>query len=183
MKIVHGKRNVGFGILLTWCVYIAFALLTDWNDYGLEAKPAHHLRWTIIRFSTFSIWLLVAALLLRYRKHPVNWRSFLSSFLVTGIIAILISPSLVTRSANEAAIAGTIFFHALVSGLLCITVGKPKIAGLLSLLLFAAQFFLDASAHISSGVFRLTWNLKSNYLLQSAPFDSHGSLRPAEFHR
>jgi len=156
MKIIHSKRNVCLGILLTWCVYVAFALLTDWTDYGLEAKPQHHLRWTIIRLSTFSIWLFVAALLLRYRKHPLNWRSFLFSFLVTGIIAIVISPSLVTRSANEAAIAGTIVFYALVSGFLCITVRKPTIAAPLSLLLFAAQFFLDAIAHISSGVFRLT---------------------------
>jgi hypothetical protein len=156
MNISQSQRNVGLGILLTWCVYIGFALLTDWNDYGLEAKPEHHLRWTIIRLSTFSIWLFLAALLLRYRKHPVNWRSFLFSSLVTGIIAILISPSLVARSANEAAIAGTIVFYALVSGLLCITVGKAKIAALLGLLLFAAQFFLDAIAHIFSGVFRLT---------------------------
>ena len=156
MKIIHSKRNVCLGILLTWCVYVAFALLTDWTDYGLEAKPQHHLRWTIIRLSTFSIWLFVAALLLRYRKNRVNWRSFLFSFIVTGIIAILISPSLVTRYANEAAIAGTIVFYALVSGLLCITVRKPTIAAPLSLLLFAAQFFLDAIAHISSGVFRLT---------------------------
>ena len=156
MKIIHSKRNVGLGILLTWCVYIAFALLTDWNDYGLAAKPEHHLRWIIIRLSTFSFWVLVAALLLRYRRHPVNWRSFLFPFLVTGIIAIVISPSLVLSSANEAVVAGAIAFYALVSGLLCITVRKPTIAAPLSLLLFAAQFFLDAIAHISSGVFRLT---------------------------
>ena len=156
MKIIHSQRNVGLGILLTWCVYIAFALLTDWNDYGLEANPGHHLRWTIIRLSTFSIWLFWAALLLRYRKHPVNWRSFSFSFLVTGIIAFVISPSLVTRSANDVAIAGSIVFYALVSGLLCITVRKPTIAAVLGLVLFAAQFFVDAIAHISSGVFRLT---------------------------
>ena len=156
MKIIHSKSHVGLGILLTWCVYVAFALLTDWTDYGLEAKPQHHLRWTIIRLSTFSLWIFVAALLLRYRKHPLNWRSFLFSFIVTGIIAILISPSLVTRYANEVVIAGTIVFYALVSGSLCITVRKPAIAALLGLLLFAAQFFLNAIAHISSGVFRLT---------------------------
>ena len=156
MKIIHSKRNVGLGILLTWCVYIGFALLTDWNDYGMDANPQHHLRWTIIRLSTFSFWLFLAALLLRYRRHPVNWRSFLFSFLVTGIIAIVISPSLVLSSANEAVIAGTIVFYALVSGSLCITARKPTIAAPLGLLLFAAQFFLDAIAHISSGVFRLT---------------------------
>jgi hypothetical protein len=68
----------------------------------------------------------------------------------------VISPSLVLSSANEAAIAGTIVFYALVSGFLCITVRKPTIAAVLGLLLFAGQFFADAIAHISSGVFRLT---------------------------
>jgi hypothetical protein len=154
MEIIHNQRNVGLGILLTWCVYIAFALLTDWNDYGLAAKPEGHLRWTIIRLSTVSIWLFAAALLLRYRKHPVNWRSFSYSFLVTAVIAIVISPSLVSRSANDAAIAGTIVFYALVSGFLCVTVRKPTIAAILGLLLFTAQFFVDATAHILSGVFR-----------------------------
>jgi hypothetical protein len=96
----------------------------------------------------------VAALLLQYRKHPVNWRSFSYSFLVTGVIAIVISPSLVSRSANDAAIAGTIVFYALVSGFLCVTVRKPTIAAVLGLLLFIAQFFVDATAHIFSGVFR-----------------------------
>ena len=154
MEIIHSKRNAGLGILLTWCVYIAFALLTDWKDYGLIARPEGYLRWTIARLSTVSIWLFVAALLLRYRKHPVNWRSFSYSFLVTGVIAIVISPSLVSRSANDAVIAGTIVFYALVSGFLCVTVRKPTIAAVLGLLLFIAQFFIDATAHIFSGVFR-----------------------------
>jgi hypothetical protein len=145
---------VGLGILLTWCVYIAFAILTDWKDYGMAARPEHLLRYTIIRLSTFSIWLFVAALLLRYRKHPVNWRSFLISFFVTGVIAIVISPSLVLKSANEVAIAGTILFYALVSGFTCVTVRKSTIAAILGLLLFAGQFFVDAVAHIFSGVFR-----------------------------
>jgi hypothetical protein len=154
MEIIHSQRNAGLGILLTWFVYIAFALLTDCKDYQLIARPESYLRWTITRLSTVSIWLFVAALLLRYRKHPVNWRSFSYSFVATGVIAIVISPSLVSRSANDAAIAGTIIFFALVSGFLCVTVRKPKIAAVLGLFLFAAQFFVDATAHIFSGVFR-----------------------------
>ena len=154
MEIINRQRNAGLGILLTWCVYIAFALLTDWKDYGLVAQPEGYLRWTITRLSTLSIWLFVAALVLRYRKHPVNWRSFSYSFLATGVIAIVISPSLVSRSVNDAAVAGTIVFYALVSGFLCITVRKQIIAAILGLLLFTAQFFIDAIAHIFSGVFR-----------------------------
>ena len=154
MEIINSQRNAGLAILLTWCVYIAFALLTDWKDYELIAKPEGYLRWTIIRLSTVSIWLFVAALLLRYRKYPVNWRSFSYSFVATGIIAIVFSSSLVTKSANDTVIAGTIFFYALVSGFLCVTVRKPTIAAVLGLLLFAAQFFLNATAHIFSGVFR-----------------------------
>jgi branched-subunit amino acid transport protein AzlD len=135
-------------------MYMAFALLTDWKDYQLVAKPEGYLRWTIIRLSTVTMWLFVAALLLRYRKHGVNWRSFSYAFITTCIIAIVISSSLVTKSANDAVIAGTIVFYALVSGFLCATVSKPTIAAVLGLLLFAAQFFVDAIAHIFSGVFR-----------------------------
>jgi len=101
-----------------------------------------------------SIWLFVAALLLRYRKYPVNWRSFSYSFVATGIIAIVLSSSLVTKSANDTVIAGTIFFYALVSGFLCVTVSKPTVAAVLGLLLFTAQFFVNATAHVLSGVFR-----------------------------
>lgn len=66
----------------------------------------------------------------------------------------MVSPSLVTKSANDTVIAGTIVFYALVSGFLCATVIKPKIAAVLGFFLFAAQFFVDATAHILSGVFR-----------------------------
>jgi len=154
MEIIHSKRNAGLAILLTWCVYIAFALLTDWKDYGLIARPEGHLRWTIARLSTVSIWLFVAALLLRYRKHPVNWRSFSYSFVATGIIAIVVSSSLVAGSVNYTPIAITIVFYALVSGFLCVTVSKPTVAAVLGLLLFTAQFFVNATAHVLSGVFR-----------------------------
>lgn len=51
-------------------------------------------------------------------------------------------------------IAAAIVFYALVSGLLCLTVKKPAIAVVLGLLLFVAQFFVDATAHIFSGVWR-----------------------------
>ena len=154
MEIIHSQRNAGLGILLTWCVYIAFALLTDWKDYGLIAQPVGHLRWIIARLSTVSLWFCVAALLLRYRKHPVNWRSFAYSFVATGIIAIVVSSSLVAGSVNYAPIAITIIFYALVSGFLCVTVRKPTIAAVFGLFLFAAQFFVNATAHILSGVFR-----------------------------
>ena len=154
MEIINGKRNVGLGILLTWCVYITFVLLTDWQDYGLVAESEGYLRWTIIRLSTVSVWLFVAALLLKYRKHPINWRSFLYAFIATGITAIVTSSSLVTKSANDLVIAGTIVFYAVVSGFLCVTVSKPTIAAGLGLLLFAGQFLFDAIAHIFSGVFR-----------------------------
>ncbi len=154
MEIIHNQRNLGLGILLTWCVYIAFALSTDWKDYGLIAQSEGHLRWTFTRLSTVSFWLFVAALLLRYRKRPVNWRSFSYSFVATGIIAIVVSSSLVAGSVNYTPIAITIVFYALVSGFLCVTVRKPKMASVLGLLLFGAQFFVNAIAHIFSGVFR-----------------------------
>jgi len=154
MEIRNSQRNAGLEILATWCGYIAFALLTDWDDYGLTAKPEHHLRWTIIRLSTVTIWLFLAALLIRYRKHPVNWRSFIYSFIATIIIAKVFSSSLVSGSANDVIIAGAIVFYALVSGFLCVTVKKPRIAAVLGLLFFVIQFLVDATAHIFSGVWR-----------------------------
>ena len=66
----------------------------------------------------------------------------------------MVSSSLVAGSVNYTPIAITIVFYALVSGFLCVTVRKPTIAAVLGLLLFAAQFFVDAIAHIFSGVFR-----------------------------
>ena len=154
MEIITSKRNAGLAILLTWCSYITFALLTDWKDYGLIAKPEGYLRWILARLSTVSIWLLLAVLLLWYRKHPVNWRSFLYSSVTTGIVAFMLSSSLVSKDANYTAIAATIVFYALVSGSLCVTTSKPKIAAVLGVFLFISQFVLDAFAHILSGVFR-----------------------------
>lgn len=150
----HSQRNVGLGILLTWCLYILFVLLTDWKDYGLSAQAEVYLRWTIIRLSTVSIWLLAAALLIRYRKHPANWRSFIYSFVATSFVAMMISSSLVSGSVNDVVIAGSIVFYALVSGFMCGTVRKPIIAAILSILCFIVQFSVDATAHIFSGVFR-----------------------------
>ncbi|MFC1580278.1 hypothetical protein ACFL4N_05135 [Thermodesulfobacteriota bacterium] len=149
------KRNAGLGILLTWFLYLMFALLTDWNDYGLGEQAEGYSRWIFVRLSTMTVWLFVAALLLRYRKHPVNWRSFSYSFVATGIIAMAISSSLVSASASYAAIAGAIVFYALVSGFLCVTIRKPAMATVLGLLTFAVQFFGDATAHIFSGAFRV----------------------------
>jgi hypothetical protein len=154
MEIIRSQRNAELGILLTWCAYIAFAVLTDLKDYELVARPERHLRWTIIRLSTVTFWLFVASLFIRYRKHPVNWLSFIYSFIATSVIAIVISPSLVSKSINGAIVIGTIAFYALVSGFLCVTLRKPIIAALLGLICFAAQFLIDATAHIFSGVFR-----------------------------
>ncbi len=129
--------------------------MTGRGDYGLGAQPEGNLRWALTRLSGVSIWLLVAALLVWFRKHPVNWRSFSYSFVAAGIVAILFAPSLVSGSANYWAIAGTIGFYALVSGFLCMTVRKPAIAAGLGPLLFIAQLLVDAVAHVFSGQFRL----------------------------
>lgn len=36
MENSGSQRNGLLGILLTWCAYIGFALLTDWENFGLE---------------------------------------------------------------------------------------------------------------------------------------------------
>ena len=149
------RRDAGLRIALTWCAYIAFVLLTHWDDYGLIAQPKANLTWFVTRLSTVSLWLLVAVLLLHYRNRPVSWRSFSASFVAAGIVAIVLTYSFLgSTSRNGWAIAGTIVFYALVSGFLCVTVRKPAIAAGLGMLLFAVQLFLDAVAHIVSGLFR-----------------------------
>ncbi len=155
MQITANHRYAAFGILATWCAYLAFALLTGWDDYGLSAEPAHSQRWIIHRMATVSAWLLIAAMLLRYRKHALNWRSSLYGAVATSMTAIMVAPTLVPQNANYAVIAGTIASYALVSGFLCITLKKPWIAAVLGVILFPLQLAADGVAHLLSGVFRI----------------------------
>ena len=141
--------------MLIWLEYIAFVFLTDWQDYGLTPQPEDTLRWSIIRIATVTIWLIVAALILRFHKQPANWQSFFYAFAVTGIIAILVAPRLISSNVNYLAIAGTLLIYALVSGALCVTIRKPIIGAVASPFLFALQVCMDLLAHLASGVFRL----------------------------
>jgi hypothetical protein len=155
MGALSARQKAGLGMLLAWCLYVAFALSTDWGDYALVGQPGRYARWIVTRLSTMSFWLSVAALLLWYRKHPVNWRSFCYSFAVTGVIAVLISFSLVSGKANEAVVVGSIAFYAVVSGFLCVTVRKSAVATVVAFPVLGAQLFVDTVAHMFSGVFRL----------------------------
>ena len=151
------QRNAVLGILLTWCAYIAFALVTDWEDFGLEPHwPVSYLRYTIARLSATGFWLILAALLiiLRHRKQPVNWRSYSYAFASTGIASLLLSFVIVGQAAEFAAIAGSVFFYALVSGFLCITVRSPRAAGVLGPALFVLQSVGDIFVQLFTGVFR-----------------------------
>jgi hypothetical protein len=153
------RPRAGFGILLVAAVYIAFALATQWEDYGLDYGPSArseaNVRWVLIRLSTASVWLLAAALLLWYSRRPVDWRSFSSSFIAAGIVAIVLASSIASGAPNRWAVAGSIVFYALVSGFLCVTIRKPAVAAGLGALFFMAQCFVDAAAHVFVGGFRL----------------------------
>jgi len=152
-----GQRTAILGILLTWCAYIVFALLTDWEDFGLEPHwRVSYLRYTIARLSATSLWLIFAAflILIRYRKHPVNWRSFSYAFAATGIVSLLLLLGITDPAANFAAIAGSVCFYALVSGFLCVTVSYPRIATALGLTFFVPHFIGDMFVQLFTGVFR-----------------------------
>jgi hypothetical protein len=150
----HGRRNAGLGIVATWCGFVGYASVTDWEDYGLIARPEVHLGWTVARLATVSFWLLLAAVLLWSRKQPVNWRSFSYASVASVLTYFVLSNHLVVEGANYWAIAGAVLFYALVSGFLCVTVKKPRIAALAGPILFAVQFLGDVFAHVFSGVSR-----------------------------
>ena len=157
MENSGSQRYALLGILLTWCVYIAFALLTDWENFGLEPHwPVSYLRFIIARLSATGFWLILAALLilLRHRKQPVNWRSFSYAFVATGVASVLLLLVVAGQTADFAAIAGSVLFYALVSGFLCVTVRNPRIAAALGLTLFVLQFVGDMFVQLFTGVFR-----------------------------
>jgi hypothetical protein len=154
METTLNYRYAAFAIPATLCVYVAFALLTGWEDYGLTARAENWQRWQVGRIGTVTAWLLIASVLLRYRRHVANWRSFLYSAIATSLAAIVIAPTLVSQSANYAVIAGSVACYAIVSGFLCITVKKPWTAGALGVILFPAQLFVDATTHVLLGIFR-----------------------------
>jgi len=157
MEKVGSQRNALLGILLTWCAYIAFAFLTDWEDFGFEPHwPVSYLRYTIARLSATSFWLIFAALLilLRHRKQPVNWRGFSYAFAATGIVSLLLLVGITDPAASFTAIAGSALFYALISGFLCITVRNPRTAAALGLTFVVLQFLGDMFLQLFTGVFR-----------------------------
>lgn len=157
MENSGSHRNALLGILLVWCAYIVFALLTDWEDFGLEPHwQVSYLKYTIARLSATSFWLVFAAFLIRFlrRKQPVNWRSFSYAFAATGVASLLLLRGISDPAASFAAIAGSVFFYSLVSGFLCVTVSNPRIAAALGLTLFVLQFIGDMFVQLFTGVFR-----------------------------
>jgi hypothetical protein len=139
------QRQAALAILMTWCAYLLFVLVTDWSDFGLSARQEHAVRWSVIRVLTMTAWLLLAFGLLQIRRAPVNWKSF---------SAFLVGTSLWPEGANYLVLAGSVTFFALASGHLCITVQKTPMAIIMGLATFIAQFLLDAGSHTFSGVFR-----------------------------
>ena len=73
MEDTASPRNALLGILLTWCAYIAFALATDWGDFGLEPYwPVSLLKYTIARLSVTSLWLIFAIPTCWFRPYPMD---------------------------------------------------------------------------------------------------------------
>lgn len=157
MENGESRRNAVLGVLLTWCAYIVFVLLTNWEDFGLEPHwRVSYLRYTIARLSATSFWFILAAILLilRHRKHPVDWRSFSYAFATTGIASLLLLRGIADPAANLSVIAGSAFVYGLVSGFLCITVSNPKTAAALGLALFILHLTGDMFVQLFTGVFR-----------------------------
>jgi hypothetical protein len=158
MKSQWNHVFVALGVLATWCAYIAFALTTSWEHFGLTPTwPVHESKYTITRIGVMTGWLLVAMLLLllRYRAHPVNWRGFSSAFAATAITYLLFSSYLVVSGASHLAIAGSVAFYGLVSGFFCATLDKPRAAAMMGPVLLAFQLLADVVVLMVSGVLRI----------------------------
>jgi hypothetical protein len=148
------QRPAMLGILVTWCAYLLFVLVTDWSDFGLTARQENATRWSLIRISTMTAWLLLGFGLLQFRRSPVNWTSFRYAAAISAFSAFLVAASLGPQGSNVLVLAGSVAFFALASGHLCITVQKTTLAIIMGLATFIAQFLLDAGLHMFSGVFR-----------------------------
>ena len=149
------QSHPGKLLFFCWLAYLGFVLVTDWGSFGLTAQPEKFMRWTLVRLATATPWFLLSWFLLSYRQAPVNWKSFLASALATTFVALIALPTLVPGGSNMLAAAGSVLFYSLISGFLCLTVRTTAIATLLGVFLFVLQFFLDAAAHLFSGVFAL----------------------------
>ena len=150
-------RMALLGVLATWCLYVVFALSTDWEDFGLTPTwPVDSMKYLVARVSIATLWVVVAAVLLRLRlrSHPVNLRSFSYSFASAAVTCLAVSKYLVVEGANPVAIAGSVLFYALMSGFLSATVGKPRVAAVLGPLLVTVQLLADGFVHMFTGAFR-----------------------------
>ena len=155
MTSLSTHSRVWLAMALLVCSYVAFAVFTYPSSFGLDLPPDGHATWVAVRLLTFGAWLALAALLLRFRRSPVDWRSFAYAFLATCALAAVVVSSLAPADANPLSVAGSVGMYALAAGFVCITVARPLYALVIGALLFPVQLFLDATGHLLSGQFRL----------------------------
>jgi len=132
-----------------------FVGLTGLADFGLTIQADNLWLWKSVRIVTVSFWLGIAATILYARKRPLNLSSPLHAAAATTLLAILLTPTLVSSKASLLTVGGSILTYTLVSTLVCATIQRPPVAALLGLLLFPGQLLLDTAVHILSGTFHL----------------------------
>ncbi len=142
-------------LLLVAGAYIVFVLITTWSDFGLTEKRDADLKWMTVRIATVSGWLLLAAILLRFRQHSLHWHGALTAFAATVVGTFMIASTFVPEGINIVVVAASFFFYAAISGLYGLMIGHRILAFITGLVIFAAQLAVDGLAHVFSGLFRL----------------------------
>ncbi|PLY02210.1 MAG: hypothetical protein C0624_09120 [Desulfuromonas sp.] len=155
MNTALSPRHAWLLLALTWTGYVLFVAVTRLDDFGLAIEADNLWLWLATRLLTVSFWLGIAATILHARKRPLNWNSPLHAAVATALLAVLLSPSLVSAKASLLTVSGSILTFTLVSATICLTIQRPPVAALLGLLLFPGQLLLDTATHILLRTFPL----------------------------
>lgn len=134
-----------------------FALLvasTSSKDYGLVLIQKDQLVWSLARTVPALCWISLAGLLVLSREAVV-WTSAVAAItasLITGCtVAVLGAPI----GLDAVSLMSTVSYYALISGLICLTVRSPILAGIVGPILLVLQVLTDVIAHLGMGLIQI----------------------------
>lgn len=146
------KRTVVGTLIITFIGYVLFATFTDQSSFGLQSH--HEETWAIWRYLVVGAWLLLAYLLFIGRNEIAYRKSFRYALIFSGIASLLLAIKWIDVSSGIA-ILGTAITCTMISGLLCMTLKRFDIAGVLSIVLVIVQLIVDVVVLGIAGDFRI----------------------------